>query len=87
MGSFDGGDGTGGDDDGIDDDGTWGDRDKTSLALVPVAVTGTLLTCTSGTEERMGVVTEFTEAVAPVCDPVIPGCDVTVNRGRETCCC
>ena len=46
MGSFDGGDGTGGDDDGIDNDGTWGDSDKTSLALVPVTVTGALLTCT-----------------------------------------
>ena len=68
-----------GDDDGIDDDGTWGDREITCLAFVPVAVTGTLLTCTSGTEERMGVFTEFTEAVAHICDPAIPGCGVTVN--------
>ena len=74
MGSFDGGDGTGGDDDGIDNDGTWGDRDKTSLALVPVAVTGALLTCTSATEEKMGVVTEFTEAVVPVCELATLGC-------------
>ena len=46
MASFDRGDGAGGDDDVIDNDGTWGDRDKTSLALVPVTVTGALLTCT-----------------------------------------
>ena len=69
-----------GDDDGIDDDGgTWDDGDRTCLALVPVAVTGTLLTGTTGTEERIGVFTEFTEAVAPICDPATPGCGVTVN--------
>ena len=69
-----------GDDDGIDDDGgTWDDGERTCLALVPVAVTGTLLTCTSGTEERMGVVTEFTEAVVPVCELATLGCGVPVN--------
>ena len=72
-----------GDDDGIGDDGgTWDDGDRTCLGLVPVVVTGTLATGTTGTEERIGVFTEVTEAVTPICDPVTPdilGCGVTVN--------
>ena len=72
-----------GDDGGIGDDGgTRDDGDRICLGLVPVAVTGTLPTGTTGTEERIGVFTEFTEAVTPVCDPVTPdilGCGVTVN--------
>ena len=68
-----------------------GGGDRICLGLVPVAfVTGTLTTGATVLEERIGVVTEVTVAVTPICDPVTPdilGCGVTVNWVRETLFC